>query len=67
MITLHNLSAHADSKEILSWLGHFKHPPRKTFITHGEPSPADALRHKIENCLHWQCHIPEYMEKVELT
>jgi metallo-beta-lactamase family protein len=66
IVVLHNLSAHADSNEILSWLSHFKHPPRKTFITHGEPLPADALRLKIENRLHWTCHLPEYMERVEL-
>ena len=35
---LDNLSAHADANEILAWLGHFNRPPRKTFITHGEPA-----------------------------
>lgn len=64
---IHNLSAHADSNEILSWLGHFKHPPRTTFITHGEPIPADALRQKIEDKLHWKCYIPEYLETITLN
>ncbi|MYM95432.1 MBL fold metallo-hydrolase RNA specificity domain-containing protein [Duganella vulcania] len=62
-----NLSAHADAGEILSWLGHFEQAPKRTFITHGEPAAADALRHRIEEQLHWNCHVPEYLEQQELT
>ncbi|RZT11046.1 metallo-beta-lactamase family protein [Duganella sp. CF402] len=61
-----NLSAHADADEILQWLGHFKQPPRRTFITHGEPAAADALRHRIEETLHWHCRVPDYLEQLEL-
>ncbi len=61
-----NLSAHADADEILDWLGHFSAPPRKTFITHGEPDAADALRRRIEEQLHWKCEVPDYAESVEL-
>lgn len=64
--TLENLSAHADADEIMTWLGHLEAPPRKTFITHGEPAAADALRHRIEEKLGWRCRIPDYLEKVEL-
>jgi metallo-beta-lactamase family protein len=45
---LSNLSAHADYAEIMGWLDGFETPPRQTFITHGEPIAADALRHRIE-------------------
>ncbi|NRR30657.1 MBL fold metallo-hydrolase [Oxalobacteraceae bacterium] len=62
-----NLSAHADAGEILSWLGHFKHPPKRTFITHGEPAAADALRRRIEQQLHWNCWVPDYLERQELA
>ncbi len=48
---LNNLSAHAGYAEILGWLPHVKSPPRATFITHGEPAAADALRHRIEEKL----------------
>lgn len=64
--TLENLSAHADADEIMAWLGHLETPPRRTFITHGEPAAADALRHRIEEKLGWRCRIPDYLEKVEL-
>lgn len=64
---LEMLSAHADADEILSWLGNFKSPPRTTFVTHGEPSAADALRRRIEEELTWSCHVPEYKEQVQLS
>ncbi len=63
---LENLSAHADAGEILSWLRGFAHPPRRTFITHGEPDAAEALRHHIEQELQWPCVIPEYLQRVML-
>ena len=63
---LHMLSAHADADEIMAWLGHFRQPPRMTFITHGEPEAADALRHRIEEELEWSCRVPEYRETVQL-
>ncbi|MTV36348.1 MBL fold metallo-hydrolase RNA specificity domain-containing protein [Duganella radicis] len=62
-----NLSAHADAREIMHWLGHFERPPRRTFVTHGEPAAADALRHRIQEELHWDCRVPEYLELQELT
>jgi len=62
-----NLSAHADYAEILAWLSHFAQPPRRTFITHGEPVAAEALRHRIEEHMRWNCRVPEYLEAVELT
>lgn len=61
-----NMSAHADADEILAWLSHFSAAPRQTFITHGEPVAADELRKRIEEKLHWSCHVPEYLESVEL-
>ena len=63
---LHMLSAHADADEIMTWLRKFKASPRRTFITHGEPAAADALRRRIEEELHWPCSVPEYREGVEL-
>lgn len=60
---MENLSAHADADEILGWLKGFGRPPRRTFITHGEPEAADALRRRIEEELRWSCVIPEYLER----
>lgn len=64
---LPNLSAHADYAEIIEWLGGFAHAPKKTFITHGEPEAADAMRLHIEEQLNWTVAVPEYLEKATLT
>ncbi len=61
------LSAHADSDEILKWLGGFERAPRMTFITHGEPTASDALRRRIEEELKWPCTVPEHGQKVALA
>jgi metallo-beta-lactamase family protein len=63
---LDTMSAHADAGEILDWLRGFAAAPRLSFITHGEPAAADALRLRIERELHWQCKMPYYLETVEL-
>jgi len=59
--SLDNLSAHADYAEILDWLRNFERAPRMTFVTHGEPAAADALRMRIDEKLGWTCCVPEYL------
>ncbi len=66
VVGIDNLSAHADYAEILAWLEHFESPPHRTFVTHGEPKAADALRYRIEENLGWRTCVPEYLETVLL-
>ena len=66
VIKLDSLSAHADYTEILRWLRGFKSPPRRTFVTHGEPAAADELRRRIEETLGWSVHLPQHGESVRL-
>jgi metallo-beta-lactamase family protein len=61
-----NLSAHADFLEIIDWLRGFEKPPKTTFITHGEPVAADAMRLHIEEELRWKTMVPDYLETVSL-
>ena len=61
-----SMSAHADSQEILRWLGEFPKPPRMTYLVHGEPLPMDALKSKIEERLKWAVHTPQHLETVQL-
>lgn len=66
---LHNLSmlsAHADADEIMRWLGGFVQAPKETFIVHGEPAAADALRLRIKDELGWSSHAVEHGEQVQL-
>ncbi len=63
---LNSLSAHADQGEIMDWLRHFKTPPKKTFIVHGEPDAQEALLAKIQAELGWEAVIPKQGETFEL-
>lgn len=65
--SISSLSAHADYNEMLQWLGKMTAAPERTFITHGEPAAADALRRRITEQLHWRCEVPSYLETVELA
>ena len=60
------LSAHADRDQLLAWLGRMPKPPRRVFVTHGEPVAADAMRLAIQDRLHWNAEVPEYRSAVEL-
>ena len=61
-----NLSAHADSEEILQWLRTAPRPPKLCFITHGEPDAADALRRSIEEKLKRRCRVPALGDEFDL-
>ena len=63
---LDNMSAHADYEEILTWLENFNAPPRRVFITHGEPAAAAAMKGHIEERFGWDAHVPAHGEMVEL-
>jgi metallo-beta-lactamase family protein len=63
---IESMSAHADSAEILRWLGGFERPPRRTFLVHGEPGPMDALAGSIRAKLGWNVHTPRLGEVVTL-
>lgn len=65
--SISSLSAHADYRETLRWLAGMACPPLRTFITHGEPAAADALRRRIMETLHWECTVPEPGQSVELA
>jgi len=64
---LEMLSAHADAAEIMRWLKGFRKAPRTTFITHGEPTASDTLRHRIEEELGWSCLVPEHGQQIDLS
>lgn len=64
---LHTLSAHADVDEIMGWLRGFAFPPLRTFITHGEPDAAEALRERISDELDWRCEVPVFNETANLV
>ncbi len=64
---LESLSAHGDRTEMLDWLEQMEQAPRKTFVTHGEPSASDAFRRYLRTNLGWDAEVPEHGQTVELT
>jgi metallo-beta-lactamase family protein len=66
VVTVGNLSAHADWSEIVDWLRHFRAAPREVFLTHGDPAASDALRIHIRDALRWDCTVPDYLQRVAL-
>jgi metallo-beta-lactamase family protein len=65
--SINSMSAHADYQEMLVWLGNFKHPPQKVFITHGDLEATKALKNKIEEKFNWTCIVPNYLQTETLN
>jgi metallo-beta-lactamase family protein len=63
---IESMSAHADSREIMRWLGGFKRAPQRTFLVHGEPTAMEALKTTIETTLRWNTLMPEHGQSVPL-
>jgi len=61
-----SMSAHADSNELMRWLGGFKRPPAQTFLVHGEPVAQDTFGARIQKELGWAWKAPQHGEKVEI-
>lgn len=65
--TIHALSAHADSDEVLDWLKQFTRAPQHVFVTHGENDAAAALAERIHHELGWTCSVPQMNESANLA
>lgn len=61
-----SMSAHADSQEIMRWLGGFTRPPQTTFLVHGEVAAMEGLHRTIASSLKWNAMMPEHQQTVEL-
>lgn len=62
-----SLSAHGDQADLLKWVDEIVTPPKTTFVVHGEPHAADALRRKLQDEKKWNVHVPELYEIVDLN
>lgn len=66
VIQMESLSAHADSDGLIAWMKAAETEPRMTYITHGEPEAADALRIRIKRELGWRARVPEHLELISI-
>ncbi|MBZ5497094.1 MAG: MBL fold metallo-hydrolase [Acidobacteriia bacterium] len=62
---IESFSRHADSAEILRWLGSFREPPKHTYVVHGEAESSAALAEAIRK-LGWKVSVPEYLSTVKI-
>ena len=60
MVQLTSASAHADSNQLMAWLGALPAAPHRVFVTHGDPEASDRLRYRIEHELRWPAWVPEH-------
>jgi metallo-beta-lactamase family protein len=60
VVQLTSASAHADSNQLMAWLGAMPQAPRRVFVTHGDLEASDRLRFRIEHELRWQAMVPEH-------
>ncbi|HPG27179.1 MAG TPA: MBL fold metallo-hydrolase RNA specificity domain-containing protein, partial [Myxococcota bacterium] len=60
------LSAHADQHGLLDWIGRCGRPPRRVFVTHGEPVPADTIRQLVGERFGYAARVPALGESVVL-
>lgn len=67
IVQIEALSAHADYRELLDWLEASGIIPKHTFVTHGEPQAADALRRRLDDELRWEASVPRFTETRELA
>ncbi len=64
---LEQFSDHADTPELLEWLGTFKKRPEVTYLVHGDPDASQQLQQAITSSLGWRVEIARYMEKATLS
>jgi metallo-beta-lactamase family protein len=64
--TIGGFSAHADQKELLAWVGHFKNPALRMYVIHGEESASLALAAAIQKNFPFQVQVPHWLETIQL-
>ncbi len=64
--TIGGLSAHADQAGLLAWLGHFRAPPRQTFVVHGEAATAIGFAAHLRDTLGWRAEAPTAGQSINI-
>jgi len=60
------LSAHADQRELLNFVGKFTEKPSMIYLVHGEEESRLILKKLIEEKYQIPCYLPQYQETVKL-
>ncbi len=60
------LSAHADADELIRWASQIGTSPRRVFVVHGEPQPADTMRLRLDREFRWHATVPRMDQQFSL-
>jgi len=63
---LEGFSGHADSDGLMAWMRGLRKAPQQTFVVHGEPQAADALRVRVQDELGWPVRAARHGETAEV-
>lgn len=55
IFSIDNLSAHADSNDLIQWVQKIEKPPEQTFLVHGESNALRTLQYRLNH----ECHLNE--------
>jgi metallo-beta-lactamase family protein len=66
IVQMSGFSAHADRDELFRWLSALRRPPRRVFVTHGEPESAQQFARFLGEKTGWKTTLPEYRDEVTL-
>jgi metallo-beta-lactamase family protein len=66
VVNLKGFSAHADQRQLLSWVQGLKEPPRAVFITHGEPEASKTFADLVRQQTGWKTIVPAQGEDFTL-
>ena len=64
---IYGFSGHADHDGLMRWISHFKSPPERVFLTHGEEQVALKLAAEIKLRLGYETEVPAFQQVVELV
>jgi len=63
---INGLSAHADASELMDWVRAAPRQPKRVFVVHGEPRPAETFAGRIREELGWQVSVPTVGQRFKL-
>jgi metallo-beta-lactamase family protein len=63
---IEGFSVHADSDELLTWLGSAPEPPKVVYLVHGEPAASAELARRVGGELGWLAVVARDGEKVRV-
>ena len=66
IVEMGQFSAHAGRSELLRWLAALQSPPKRLYLTHGEPEAAQSLQKAVVQNFKWDAAVARYLDTVEI-